>query len=145
MKLTAIKYPAAKALGLLTVRVRITGLPVMRARLWLGTKLFAFAGWISGAKCVIEVIGVNTPVAPEYDDEGAPIRADVNHPEWDWERTAFHDVILDGTVQTHVTAFDREAGWVERFRLKNGDIYSDGDNCATERVVGKVTVRRRLP
>ncbi len=126
----------------LTVDIHVTGMAEYRVRLLLGVLIMRLAVFVLG--CNVNITGTsNDPLAPEYDDLGLPIRLDVNHQEWDWHNPFNFEVFLDGVLQSELTAFDRDAGWVERYRLRDGKPYVDGDQIAMERVCGIVTVRRK--
>lgn len=52
--LGVIDHPASKAIGGLTLQVRLTGLPIMRTRLWLGARILRLAAWVIGCDVEIE-------------------------------------------------------------------------------------------
>lgn len=49
-------------------------------------------------------------------------------------------ITLDGVRQTHCTEADEEGGYVERFKLKDGKPFVEGEEVATERVYGEVRI-----
>tara|TARA_R110002072_G_scaffold38314_4_gene110910 strand:+ start:16118 stop:16303 length:186 start_codon:yes stop_codon:yes gene_type:complete len=55
MRTSEIKIPIAASVSELTLSVRLTGLRVWRARLWLGSKVLMLGAAIIG--CSIEITG----------------------------------------------------------------------------------------
>ncbi|MFQ6756708.1 hypothetical protein V6Z72_20390 [Cereibacter sphaeroides] len=61
-----------------------------------------------------------------------------------WKRGITVDVWLDGVEQSDVLEADTDAGYIVRAKLNEaGKPYLIGDEVATERVTGVVTVRER--
>ncbi|WYK06241.1 hypothetical protein DWF04_021480 [Cereibacter sphaeroides f. sp. denitrificans] len=61
-----------------------------------------------------------------------------------WDRGINVDVWLDGVEQSDVLEADTDAGYIVRAKLnETGKPYLIGDEVATERVTGVVTVRER--
>lgn len=54
------------------------------------------------------------------------------------------DVYLDGVEQKNVDTVDCSEGWIRRCKLDaDGHIYAEGDEVATEIVMGRVTIAIR--
>lgn len=94
-----------------TINVRVTGMPALRVRRWLGTQLLKLAGAVIG--CIMDVTFGPRPVT--YDKDGTPRRYGVDVPEYDHELAQRLVVFLDGVEQDKVVSYDVDAGVVERF------------------------------
>lgn len=94
-----------------TINVRVTGMPVLRVRLWLGTQLLKLARAVIG--CMMDVTFGPRPVT--YDKDGIPQRYSIDMQGYDHELAQRLAVFLDGVEQDKVVAYDVEAGMIERF------------------------------
>lgn len=50
-----IDLPVQTAVSGLTLQIRVTGIDVLRVRLWLGAQLMRLAGWIIGCNVEVEI------------------------------------------------------------------------------------------
>ena len=94
-----------------TINVRVTGMPALRVRLWLGTQLLKLAGAVIG--CILDVTFGPRPVT--YDKDGIPRRYGIDVPGYDHELAERLAVFLDGVEQEMVVSYDVDANEVTRW------------------------------
>lgn len=142
--MTAITVPLAPAIKQVKVELRASLPKFMSLRFRIAAFIVKIAAWIAGTGVEI---GVTSPSPPtrlaHYDREGLPIRMAVSDRDFDPEIGRSLNIWVDGVLQDKVIAFDRDEGFVERYQLRDGQMFAEGDEVAKETVTGEVVVSWR--
>ena len=151
-----LAIPMSKALGEVTLRIRIRGIRILSLRIKLGTLLLKFAAFVIGTRIEIDMGGEFDELPPagtrSYELIGAievPRQLSVR-PGSPLYISNFYDVgqvidvFLDGEKQEQVISYDADAGYVRVNRLnQDGRPFVTGDEVATEIRRGRVELRER--
>ena len=151
-----LAIPMSKALGEVTLRIRIRGIRILSLRIKLGTLLLKFAAFVIGTRIEIDMGGEFDELPPagtrSYELIGAievPRQLSVRHGSPLYIRNFYDvgqviDVFLDGEKQEQVISYDADAGYVRVNRLnQDGRPFVTGDEVATEIRRGRVELRER--
>jgi hypothetical protein len=152
----ALAVPMSKAIGQVTLHVRVKGVRIATLRIKLGTLLLKLAARIIGTQIEINMGGEFDELPPPeprrymmVGDLEVPRQASVREGSplhvsnvFDWGSKV--DVLLDGTRQDSVVSFDIDAGFVRVCRLDaTGKMFVADDEIATEVRRGRVELRPR--
>lgn len=153
--MTELAIPMSKAVGNVTLRIRIKGVRIATLRIKLAGLILRLAALVAGTKIEIDMGGEFDELPPPSRcrsymmvggleiprqasvREGSPLYVGDVH---DWGRKV--DIYLDGVKQQQVVSFDADAGFVRVNRLnEDGEPFISGDEIATEVKRGRVEIR----
>jgi hypothetical protein len=150
-----LAIPMSKAVGNLTLRIRIKGARIATLRIKLAGLVLRFAAFVAGTKIEIEMGGdfdEFTPTHRSYmmvGDLEVPRQASVlessplyvsNVHEWGQKV----DVFLDGVRQDRVVSFDVDGGWIRVHKLgPDGEPFIQNDEIASEIRRGRIELLPR--
>lgn len=144
MTAKTVSIPISGVLRQVDVRLEVTGLRMARWRLWLAARLVWLAATVGGFNATLvladEPAAPKVPPAPSHDAAGVPLRLSIDDPDFDWNSATALTIHLDGILQRDVLAFDREAGWIERYQRRGGELEVVGGSLVREVVWGRVEV-----
>jgi hypothetical protein len=151
-----LAIPMSKAIGSVTLHVRITGVRIAALRIKAGTLLLKFAAFVMGTQIEIHMGGDFDELPPQgrrsYDFiEGREIPRQLSvragSPLYVSNFFDFGqkiDVFLDGEKQKQVVSYDADAGYVRVNKLNaDGKPFIVGDEVETEIRRGRVELRPR--
>jgi hypothetical protein len=122
---------------------------VAKFRTTLGIHLLNLAARVIGCQLEVTLAGGARDPAPRPSLAAPPVRLSVEDFERgvapvDWSDANRIRIMLDGVEMRDVTAYDCEAGWIERLRRdRQRELVIKDEKLERERVQGAVTVEYR--